>query len=223
MNKNVSDKIDIDIVKERPLHDVLASIHLEIGICHAVSCVQWHLPNLTIFFWSSLTILAILIAIAHRVCVAYSTLKGVELARLEGHAMIDAFADVLFGYWVNIPITIALDCLLAPVVDWCWKCAQMQLEIYCNIRQSPTSWVMFRCAWCLGDHLRDRLGDCLCDLLLVSCKIGVTQEVFLTSRKYHSYIPWYPLEQYFFPVAQVSQLIVFSQFLNSTQESSFLS
>ena len=36
MNKNVSDKIDIDIVKERPLHDVLASKIVEIGICREV-------------------------------------------------------------------------------------------------------------------------------------------------------------------------------------------
>ena len=47
MNENVSYEIDIDILKERPLHDVLASIHVEIGICHAVSCVQWCLPKIT--------------------------------------------------------------------------------------------------------------------------------------------------------------------------------
>ena len=46
MNENVNDKIYIDILKERPLHDVLASISVEIGICHAVSCVQ-HFPMLT--------------------------------------------------------------------------------------------------------------------------------------------------------------------------------
>ena len=40
MNENANDKIDIDISKERPLHDVPASICVEIGICHAVSRVQ---------------------------------------------------------------------------------------------------------------------------------------------------------------------------------------
>ena len=40
MNEDVNDKIDIDILKERPLHDVLASIRVEIGFCHAVSPVQ---------------------------------------------------------------------------------------------------------------------------------------------------------------------------------------
>ena len=36
MNENVNDKIDIDILKERPLHDVLASIFVVIGICREV-------------------------------------------------------------------------------------------------------------------------------------------------------------------------------------------
>ena len=36
MNENVNDKIDIDILKERPLHDVLASKNVAIGICREV-------------------------------------------------------------------------------------------------------------------------------------------------------------------------------------------
>ena len=190
MNENVSDKIDIDIVKERPLHDVLASIHLEIGICHAVSCIQWCLPNITISYWSRWTFRAIFF-VALIVCMAYSTLEGVELARLDAHAMIDAFADIRFDYWVINTSTKALDSLLANVVDWCWKGAQIQLKIYCNIRQSPTSWVIFRCAWWLGDHLR----DCLCDLLViplpvvlvVSCNIGLTEEVLFGKQKIWSW------------------------------------
>ena len=47
MNENVNDKIDIDILKERPLHDVLAFIEA-MGICPTVSPVQLCLPTILI-------------------------------------------------------------------------------------------------------------------------------------------------------------------------------
>ena len=36
MDENANDKIDIDILKERPLHDVLASIFVVISSCREV-------------------------------------------------------------------------------------------------------------------------------------------------------------------------------------------
>ena len=63
-----------------------------------------------------------LLSIAVIVCVAYSTLIGVEPAatiRPDAHAVMDAFADIRFGYWVIDTLTIALVLLLASRVDWC--------------------------------------------------------------------------------------------------------
>ena len=96
MNENANDKIDIDISKERPLHDVPASICVEIGV---LSCSQSCSAN---FHWSRCTIrtlhlaFAVLIEIApalRKSCWIGMSPPGVELARIHCLAINLALLD----------------------------------------------------------------------------------------------------------------------------------